>query len=75
MRGVVPLLELWLGNLLARQFEGRNSKGLAKAVTKQRRVPLRFGTACCCHTRHYRYDAGVDQTEQFFRGLALPEGK
>lgn len=36
MRGVVPLLERWLGNLLARQFEGRQSKGVAKTVTKQR---------------------------------------
>ncbi|KAK4522662.1 hypothetical protein GAYE_PCTG14G0552 [Galdieria yellowstonensis] len=36
LRGVVPLLERWLGNLLARQFEGRNSKGIAKTVTKQR---------------------------------------
>jgi pre-mRNA-processing factor 8 len=27
---------LRLGNLLARQFEGRNSKGVAKTVTKQR---------------------------------------
>ena len=36
MRGVVPLLERWLGNLLAHQFEGRNSKGVAKTVTKQR---------------------------------------
>ncbi|WRT66224.1 pre-mRNA-processing-splicing factor 8 [Kwoniella shivajii] len=36
MRGIVPLLERWLGNLLARQFEGRNSKGMAKTVTKQR---------------------------------------
>jgi pre-mRNA-processing factor 8 len=32
----VPLLERWLGNLLARQFEGRHSKGIAKTVTKQR---------------------------------------
>jgi len=24
MRGTVPLLERWLGNLLARQFEGRD---------------------------------------------------
>ena len=30
------LLERWLGNLLACQFEGRNSKGIAKTVTKQR---------------------------------------
>eukprot|EP01041_Mallomonas_annulata_P005280 gene5280-10566_t len=36
LRGVIPLLERWLGNLLARQFEGRHSKGIAKTVTKQR---------------------------------------
>ncbi|KAJ3106936.1 Pre-mRNA-processing-splicing factor 8, partial [Phlyctochytrium planicorne] len=36
MRGIVPLLERWLGNLLARHFEGRQSKGIAKTVTKQR---------------------------------------
>ena len=36
LRGVVPLLERWLGNLLARQFEGRSSQGIAKTVTKQR---------------------------------------
>lgn len=36
MRGIVPLLERWLGNLLARQFEGRQNKGVAKTVTKQR---------------------------------------
>ena len=36
LRGVVPLLERWLGNLLARQFEGRHSKGVATTVTKQR---------------------------------------
>ncbi|POM78010.1 Pre-mRNA-processing-splicing factor 8 [Phytophthora palmivora] len=30
LRGIVPLLERWLGNLLARQFEGRHSKGIAK---------------------------------------------
>ncbi|KAL1220606.1 Pre-mRNA-processing-splicing factor 8A [Cardamine amara subsp. amara] len=36
LRGVVPLLERWLGNLLGRQFEGRHSKGVAKTVTKQR---------------------------------------
>ncbi|EPQ26542.1 uncharacterized protein PFL1_05864 [Pseudozyma flocculosa PF-1] len=37
LRGITPLLERWLGNLLARQFEGR--KGRAKGVstiTKQR---------------------------------------
>ncbi|KAK8166256.1 pre-mRNA processing splicing factor 8 [Phyllosticta citrichinensis] len=36
MRGIIPLLERWLGNLLSRQFEGRHSKGVAKSVTKQR---------------------------------------
>ena len=36
LRGIVPLLERWLGNLLARQFEGRHSKGVAKSLTKQR---------------------------------------
>ena len=36
LRGIVPLLERWLGNLLARQFEGRHNKGAAKSVTKQR---------------------------------------
>lgn len=36
LRGIIPLLERWLGNLLARQFEGRHSKSVAKTVTKQR---------------------------------------
>ena len=36
LRGVIPLLERWLGNLLARQFEGRHIKGIAKGVSKQR---------------------------------------
>lgn len=36
MRGTIPILERWLGNLLSRQFEGRHSKGVAKTVTKQR---------------------------------------
>jgi pre-mRNA-processing factor 8 len=36
LRGIIPLLERWLGNLLARQFEGRISKGAATSVTKQR---------------------------------------
>ena len=36
LRGITPLLEKWLGNLLARQFEGRHSKSFAKNVTKQR---------------------------------------
>lgn len=36
LRGHVPLLERWLGNLLARQFEGRRSNDVAKTITKQR---------------------------------------
>jgi len=36
LRGITPLLERWLGNLLARQFEGRHSKSFASTVTKQR---------------------------------------
>ena len=36
LRGIIPLLERWLGNLLARQFEGRNARTGAKVVTKQR---------------------------------------
>ena len=36
LRGIVPLLERWLGNLLAKQFEGRQNKSTAKTVTKQR---------------------------------------
>ncbi|KAJ0680785.1 putative ribonuclease H-like superfamily, PROCN domain, RNA recognition motif, spliceosomal PrP8 [Helianthus annuus] len=36
LRGIVLLLERWHGNLLAQQFEGRNSKGVAKTITKQR---------------------------------------
>jgi len=39
LRGIVPLLERWLGNLLARQFEGRQSKGIAKTITKQSEPP------------------------------------
>lgn len=36
LRGIIPLLERWLGNLLTRQFEGRHSKESAKTITKQR---------------------------------------
>ena len=36
LRGIVPLLEKWLGNLLARNFEGRKNKGVAQTITKQR---------------------------------------
>ena len=36
LRGIIPLLERWLSNLLSRQFEGRQAKQVAKTVTKQR---------------------------------------
>ncbi|CEP25031.1 PRP8 [Cyberlindnera jadinii] len=35
IRGIIPLLERWLANLLSRQFEGRSNE-VAKTVTKQR---------------------------------------
>ncbi|KAI6115876.1 PROCN domain-containing protein, partial [Pisolithus sp. B1] len=35
MHGIVPLLECWLGNLVACQFKGHNSKGIAKTFNKQ----------------------------------------
>ncbi|GMM51015.1 U4/U6-U5 snRNP complex subunit [Starmerella bacillaris] len=36
MRGTLPMLERWLGNLLTRQFYGRVSKGVRHTITKQR---------------------------------------
>lgn len=36
IRGIIPILERWLGNLLSRQFEGRQSKEVTKTITKQR---------------------------------------
>lgn len=36
IRGIIPLLERWLGNLLARQFEGRRSNDVTSTITKQR---------------------------------------
>ncbi|CCC69721.1 hypothetical protein NCAS_0D01400 [Naumovozyma castellii] len=35
IRGIIPLLERWLGNLLNRQFEGRSNE-VVKTTTKQR---------------------------------------
>ena len=35
MKGTIPMLENWLGNLIDRQFEGRNNEKV-KTVTKQR---------------------------------------
>ena len=54
LRGIVPLLERWLGNLLARQFEGRQSKGVAKTITKQSEpaAPHRLLLAVQCSSRH-----------------------
>ncbi|KAG9389487.1 PROCN (NUC071) domain [Carpediemonas membranifera] len=36
LRGITPLLERWLGNLLARTFEGRDNSQTGQRVTKQR---------------------------------------
>ena len=30
--GIIPLLERWLGNLIARQFEGRRQNDVAKQL-------------------------------------------
>lgn len=35
LRGIIPILERWLGNLLTRQFEGRSTE-VVKTTTKQR---------------------------------------
>ena len=32
LRGIIPLLERWLGNLIARQFEGRRQNDVAKQL-------------------------------------------
>ncbi|KAG9091055.1 pre-mRNA-splicing factor 8 [Ceratobasidium sp. 370] len=41
----------WLGNSLARQFEGHNSKGITKTVTKQR-VKSHFDPEPCAVAMH-----------------------
>ncbi len=65
LRGIVPLLENWLGNLLARQFEGRNNKSVAKNVTKQR-VESHFDLELRASVMHDILDmmpAGVKQNK------------
>ena len=36
LRGIVPLLERWIGNMLSRHFEGRQPKKIGETITKQR---------------------------------------
>ncbi|KAK8799610.1 hypothetical protein WA158_006158 [Blastocystis sp. Blastoise] len=36
LRGIIPLLEVYIGNQLARQFQGRQSSNQARTITKQR---------------------------------------
>lgn len=65
LRGITPLLERWLGNLLARQFEGRHSKAFAKNVTKQR-VESHFDLELRASVMHDILDmmpAGVKQNK------------
>jgi len=65
LRGILPLLERWLGNLLARQFEGRHSKSVAKNVTKQR-VESHFDLELRASVMHDILDmmpAGVKQNK------------
>ncbi|KAJ4487085.1 NUC071 domain-containing protein [Lentinula edodes] len=63
MRGIVPLLEQWLGNLLARQFEGRNSKGVAKTITKQR-VESYYDLELCAAVMHDILDMMPESIKQ-----------
>ena len=70
LRGIVPLLERWLGNLLARQFEGRQSKGIAKTVTKQR-IESHFDLELRAAVMHDILDMmpeGVKQVRTRWRG-------
>jgi len=65
LRGITPLLERWLGNLLARQFEGRHSKSHATNVTKQR-VESHFDLELRASVMHDILDmmpAGVKQNK------------
>jgi pre-mRNA-processing factor 8 len=65
LRGITPLLERWLGNLLARHFEGRHSKSFAKNVTKQR-VESHFDLELRASVMHDILDmmpAGVKQNK------------
>lgn len=48
LRGIVPLLERWLGNLLARQFEGRQSKVPSPVLSHLWPLPYRSYAVCCC---------------------------
>ena len=53
LRGIVPLLERWLGNLLARQFEGRQSK-VCSSRTCISDVPFQSGCrAVPCPAHHF----------------------
>lgn len=63
LRGITPLLERWLGNLLARQFEGRNNKGTASTVTKQR-VESHFDLELRAAVMHDILDMMPDQIKQ-----------
>ena len=65
MRGSIPMLERWLGNLLARQFEGRVAKGTTKSISKQR-VESHFDLELRASVMHDILDmmpAGVKQSK------------
>src|ERR1700679_819655 len=52
------LLGRWLGNLLACQFEGRNSKGIGQDRHQATcRVSLRPRASSCSYARHSRHGA------------------
>ena len=54
LRGIVPLLERWLGNLLARQFEGRQSKVPLGPDNPSAVVALPTRRWSDCHTPRHR---------------------
>ena len=66
LRGVVPLLERWLGNLLSRQFEGRHSKGVAKTVTKQR-VESHFDLELRASVRRHAHNISCNLIGYYYR--------
>ena len=63
MRGIDPFLEHWLSNLPARKFEGRNSKGIAKTVTKQR-VESHYDLELCAALMHGILDMTPESVKQ-----------
>jgi len=54
LRGIVPLLERWLGNLLARQFEGRQNKGIYMHIHTHIHTHKYYIYICVGETKQHR---------------------